>query len=175
MNFNLKNHHSYFAFSFVTILDHVYCLFLEFQTLRTYTVRGFFLDRDQKRYCYLSVSPLISKNVNGTIVCSLVFSKYVLSTILWHFNLKIHPPYLSCCSLHCKYTKHTLFLCLWQPKTLHLLFMMSFRVQKINRTLFLSSKFNILTGFQVTKKVPLMLLRPKHSIKGKCYVLKAYN
>ena len=53
--------------------------------------------------------------------------------------------------------------------------MLSFGLQKINRTLFLSSKANILRGLQVRKKVPLMFLRQKHNIKGKCYVLRAYN
>ena len=110
LHFNLEKHHLYCAFSFVTIVDLVYCLFWSFYA--KYVHCTWFR-------CWQSPKTLLlpcRKNFNmykrhGYLVCCLVFSKYVLSTVLWHFNLKMHPPYFSCCSLHFKYTKLTLFLC----------------------------------------------------------------
>ena len=44
------------------------------------------------------------------LVFCFVLSKYILSTIFQNFKLKIHQPYLRCCSFHSKNTKHTMFL-----------------------------------------------------------------
>ena len=79
--------------------------------LNTYTVVSFFIDRVQICNCYLSLSTLASKKISGILLVVCLFFIYVIPTLFQHFNLRNRRPYLSCCSLHCKYTKHMLFLC----------------------------------------------------------------
>ena len=110
LHFNLEIYHSYFAFSFLTTVDLFYCLFRGFRTLNTYTLSCLFIDRVQKWNCYLSVSTLLY------LVCCLLVSEYVLSTVFWHFNLEIHQSWLYPSSFHSKYTKHTLFFSLMTAK-----------------------------------------------------------
>ena len=50
-----------------------------------------------------------SKYLRCRLVCCLFPSEKLISAVLWHFSLQLHQVRLSCCSLHCKYTKHTLF------------------------------------------------------------------
>ena len=67
LHFNLQKRNSHFGFSFMSTVDLFYCLFRGFQTLNTHTVPCSFVERVQKRYCYLSVSTLTSKNMSGTL------------------------------------------------------------------------------------------------------------
>ena len=93
LHFNLQKRNSHFGFSFMSTVDLFYCLFRGFQTLNTHTVPCSFVERVQKRYCYLSVSTLKSKAVHERyLVCCSLLSKYVVSTVFWEINLNMHQP-----------------------------------------------------------------------------------
>ena len=49
-----------------------------------------------------------SKYLRWHLVWCLYPSKYVISAVLWHFNLQFHQLRLSCCGLHCNNSKHSL-------------------------------------------------------------------
>ena len=67
---NLQKHHSYLAFSFLTTVDFIYCLFSGFQLINAYCTLFVYL-QSAKRHCYFSVIPLTSRNISGTffVVC----------------------------------------------------------------------------------------------------------
>ena len=56
-HFNLEKHHSYFAFSFLTTFDFLYCLFWGFETPNT---------EFTNEICYLSISTLSFKKISST-------------------------------------------------------------------------------------------------------------
>ena len=91
---NLKKHYSYFSFGFLTPIRLFYCLVRCFERLNKYTVPCLFVDRVQKRVCYLPVSSFISKTFtsNFFVIC---FSINVVSTIISHFNFTMLKIYLS--------------------------------------------------------------------------------
>ena len=99
-----------------------------------------FVDWVQKRYCYLSVSTFTSKNINGI----LFFVWYTLNIFFLLFSgalsWKCVNHTFSVAVSTVDTTEHTLFLCLYPLKSQHLLFMLSFGLQNINRTVLLSSK-----------------------------------
>ena len=84
-----KNHHSYFAFTFLNTADLFQSLFRSFKMLNTCTVPSLSLDKVQKRNYYFSVSNLTSKNISCTLFL------FRMSTVFLHFDLKMHKPYLA--------------------------------------------------------------------------------
>ena len=81
------------------------------------------------------------------VVCCLIVSKDVVSTVFQNFKMKIRQPYLYCCSGLSKYSKCTLFFCFYALKIQHLPFIHSFSSQDVNRTVFLALKpGNTLSG-----------------------------
>ena len=110
LHFNLKKYHSYFAFSFLTTIHVFYCLFWDFQTLNRNTIPSLFLDTVKLKVKLLSSHHHVNtSDYLQYLVCCLLVCNYVLSTVFWHSNLKMHQPWLSSRSLHCKYTKHIIF------------------------------------------------------------------
>ena len=107
---HLEKHHSHFAFSFLTTVDLFYCLFWGFWTLNTYTVPCLFVERIQKRNCYLSASTLKSKNISGTLflVCLSLHMFFIVFSALLTWKC-INRSYVVP-NLHSKYSKDTLLL-----------------------------------------------------------------
>ena len=71
---------------------------------------------------------------------ALFVSEYLNSSIFSFFNMQMHLPHLSWCSLTSKYTKHTLLVCLWPLKASRLPLMLWFGLEKHAPFLFSSHK-----------------------------------
>ena len=79
---NLKKPPSYFDFSALRTDDPFYCLFLDFQTINTYTDRYFFVGIVKKQNCYLLRNTLTSKNIS----CTLFMTWFSLNIFFLQFS-----------------------------------------------------------------------------------------
>ena len=107
---------------------------------RTYLVAVYALNTPKTRYCFFLTTenvPFIfdamiwtskhqphhfsiletSKYVRWYLVSYFLVRKYVLCTVLLHFNLSIHQPYWSCCSSHSRKCSINLWCCALALKT----------------------------------------------------------
>ena len=93
--FNHGKRHSYLGFSFMSSGHVFYCLFWGFQRLNTHTVPCSFVETVEKRFCYLSVRTLRSKNIHCSLFSSLLLSKYMLvlplpGILIWKYIKEIY-------------------------------------------------------------------------------------
>ena len=151
LHFNPENHHSHFAFSFLTSVSHLW-LFTGFQKLNIYNVSWLFKDyihrtllacwQSPKRSCYLSVSILASKNISGSLfVVCLSLNMFFLP--FWAF---LTWKWTNICYVAAFYTLNTHSTpCFLVHNHYDLPFMLFFTLRNINRTFLLTSKpLNIL-------------------------------
>ena len=81
-----------------------YCLFL---TVENVPLTFGFVLWLWKNHTHLFSNFETSKYLRWRVVCCLFPSKYVISALLW-LTCSCIQQRLSCCSLHCQYTKHSL-------------------------------------------------------------------
>ena len=119
--------------------------------------------KTQKKFSHLKLS--------AGLLCCLVLFKYVFRAIFCLFYMKMDQLLLTCCNLRSKYTKHTLFISLWLPKTQYLPLIVSVDFENINPTFF--PRWNLLNMSGNTLFVLFLLLKTLFLLFSKVWVIIA--
>ena len=87
-HFNLEKHHSYFSFSFLTTVYLLYCIFRFLSAKYIHCIFLVCSHGSKKQMLHLR-RHLNNWKDQGCLVHYLVVSKYVVSTVFWHFNFEM--------------------------------------------------------------------------------------